>query len=352
VAKAGQMDVPLLRRLVGQALRRRRLAQGRTLRDVADAARVSMPYLSEIERGLKEASSEVLAAICRALHVRLADLLDEIRQELAQVEPEIVPTVAPGPAPAPRVSVPSLRAEATSDGPSVSIAVPGSPRAAAGFLGVPRRRVSDADAVPVSPLTSDGAPQFITLTGEHAGTAAWIGSTAPAGQSLGRIAVEPARGGAMAGGAMAGGAMAGGAMAGGAMAGGAMAGGAMAGGAMAGGAMAGGAMAGGAMAGGAMAGGAMAGGAMLGGMAVGTVRVLAASPNLGRSPRYDAVLGTGRVVVPAGRLPRAGGIAAGRRWSGRRLPSRAARPQIVGGGPSGSTRNTTRVAGSGSATRW
>ena len=297
MAKAGQMDVPLLRRLVGQALRRRRLAQGRTLRDVADAARVSMPYLSEIERGLKEASSEVLAAICRALHVRLADLLDEIRQELAQVEPEIVPTVAPGPAPAPRVSVPSLRAEATSDGPSVSIAVPGSPRAAAGFLGVPRRRVSDADAVPVSPLTSDGAPQFITLTGEHAGTAAWIGSTAPAGQSLGRIAVEPARGGAMAGGAM-------------------------------------------------------AGGAMLGGMAVGTVRVLAASPNLGRSPRYDAVLGTGRVVVPAGRLPRAGGIAAGRRWSGRRLPSRAARPQIVGGGPSGSTRNTTRVAGSGSATRW
>jgi len=296
------MDVPLLRRLVGQALRRRRLAQGRTLRDVADAARVSMPYLSEIERGLKEASSEVLAAICRALHVRLADLLDEIRQELAQVEPEIVPTVAPGPAPAPGVSVPSLRAEATSDGPSVSIAVPGSPRAAAGFLGVPRRRVSDADAVPVSPLTSDGAPQFITLTGEHAGTAAWIGSTAPAGQSLGRIAVEPARGGAMAGGAM--------------------------------------------------AGGAMAGGAMLGGMAVGTVRVLAASPNLGRSPRYDAVLGTGRVVVPAGRLPRAGGIAAGRRWSGRRLPSRAARPQIVGGGPSGSTRNTTRVAGSGSATRW
>ena len=297
MAKAGQMDVPLLRRLVGQALRRRRLAQGRTLRDVADAARVSMPYLSEIERGLKEASSEVLAAICRALHVRLADLLDEIRQELAQVEPEIVPTVAPGPAPAPGVSVPSLRAEATSDGPSVSIAVPGSPRAAAGFLGVPRRRVSDADAVPVSPLTSDGAPQFITLTGEHAGTAAWIGSTAPAGQSLGRIAVEPARGGAMAGGAM-------------------------------------------------------AGGAMLGGMAVGTVRVLAASPNLGRSPRYDAVLGTGRVVVPAGRLPRAGGIAAGGRWSGRRLPSRAARPQIVGGGPSGSTRNTTRVAGSGSATRW
>ncbi|WP_283097699.1 helix-turn-helix transcriptional regulator [Frankia sp. AgB32] len=83
-----QAEVPLLRRLVGEALRRRRLAQGRTLRDVADAARVSMPYLSEVERGLKEASSEVLAAICRALHVRLADLLDEVRLELARVEPQ------------------------------------------------------------------------------------------------------------------------------------------------------------------------------------------------------------------------------------------------------------------------
>ncbi|WP_284678168.1 helix-turn-helix transcriptional regulator [Frankia sp. AgKG'84/4] len=83
-----QAEVPLLRRLVGEALRRRRLAQGRTLRNVADAARVSMPYLSEVERGLKEASSEVLAAICRALHVRLADLLDEVRLELARVEPQ------------------------------------------------------------------------------------------------------------------------------------------------------------------------------------------------------------------------------------------------------------------------
>ncbi len=87
--------VPLLRRLVGEALRRRRLAQRRTLRDVAEAARVSMPYLSEVERGLKEASSEVLAAICRALHVRLADLLDEVRLELARVEPQPAEPVVP-----------------------------------------------------------------------------------------------------------------------------------------------------------------------------------------------------------------------------------------------------------------
>lgn len=98
---ADEIEVPLLRRLVGQALRRRWLAQGRTLRDVADAARVSMPYLSEVERGLKEASSEVLAAICRALRLRLADLLDEVRAELARVEPEIAPVTSVRPLPVP-----------------------------------------------------------------------------------------------------------------------------------------------------------------------------------------------------------------------------------------------------------
>ncbi|HJY24163.1 MAG TPA: helix-turn-helix transcriptional regulator, partial [Actinomycetes bacterium] len=70
----------LLRHLIGAALRRARQRQGRTLREVADAARVSMPYLSEVERGRKEASSEVLAAICRALGLRLSDLLEEVRQ--------------------------------------------------------------------------------------------------------------------------------------------------------------------------------------------------------------------------------------------------------------------------------
>ena len=77
----------LLRTLIGQALRRLRLRQGRTLREVADAAQVSMPYLSEIERGRKEASSEVLAAICRALGVRLSDLLEHVRDDLLELEP-------------------------------------------------------------------------------------------------------------------------------------------------------------------------------------------------------------------------------------------------------------------------
>lgn len=83
---------PLLwRQLVGSALRRARLRRGWTLRDLAGAARVSLPYLSEIERGRKEVSSEILAAICRALGLRLSDLLDEVMQELAEQEPASAP---------------------------------------------------------------------------------------------------------------------------------------------------------------------------------------------------------------------------------------------------------------------
>jgi len=74
---------PLLRSLVGDVLRRHRQQQGRTLADVARAARVSMPYLSEVERGRKEASSEVLAAVCAALRIDLSDLLAEVWRDLA-----------------------------------------------------------------------------------------------------------------------------------------------------------------------------------------------------------------------------------------------------------------------------
>ncbi|WP_354645287.1 helix-turn-helix domain-containing protein [Kitasatospora camelliae] len=75
---------PLWRDLVGSALRRERLAQERTLKDVAEAARISMPYLSELERGRKEASSEVLAAAAQALGLGLADLLSLTQDELAR----------------------------------------------------------------------------------------------------------------------------------------------------------------------------------------------------------------------------------------------------------------------------
>jgi transcriptional regulator with XRE-family HTH domain len=73
---------PLLRTMLGDVLRRTRLEQGRTLADVARAARVSMPYLSEVERGRKEASSEVLGAICDALRIELADLLAWTERDL------------------------------------------------------------------------------------------------------------------------------------------------------------------------------------------------------------------------------------------------------------------------------
>lgn len=80
---------PLLRKLVGDVLRRNRLEQRRTLADVARDARVSKPYLSEIERGRKEASSEVLGAICGALRLELADLLAAVGQDLTKDRPAL-----------------------------------------------------------------------------------------------------------------------------------------------------------------------------------------------------------------------------------------------------------------------
>jgi XRE family transcriptional regulator, stress-response regulator len=76
----------LLRRVIGDALRARRQGQHRTLREVSTAANVSLGYLSEIERGQKEASSELLAAICDALGARLSELLGEVSYTLALAE--------------------------------------------------------------------------------------------------------------------------------------------------------------------------------------------------------------------------------------------------------------------------
>jgi XRE family transcriptional regulator, stress-response regulator len=76
----------LVRRLLGDVLRQQRLQQGRTLREVSAAARVSLGYLSEIERGQKEASSECLAAIGAALDVPLSVLLAEVSDEVAREE--------------------------------------------------------------------------------------------------------------------------------------------------------------------------------------------------------------------------------------------------------------------------
>ena len=91
----------VLRTLLGDALRTTRLRQERTLREVSSAAQVSLGYLSEVERGQKEASSELLAAICRALGVRLSDVLRDVSEHLAEVEPQPAPvSVVPDTLPA------------------------------------------------------------------------------------------------------------------------------------------------------------------------------------------------------------------------------------------------------------
>jgi XRE family transcriptional regulator, stress-response regulator len=76
----------LLRHLLGDVLRRLRLRQGRTLREVSAAARVSLGYLSEVERGQKEASSELLAAICTALGTPLSQVFREVSDNFALAE--------------------------------------------------------------------------------------------------------------------------------------------------------------------------------------------------------------------------------------------------------------------------
>jgi len=76
----------LLRTHLGGALRAARVTQGRTLRDVAKSARVSLGYLSEVERGQKEASSELLNSICAALDLQLSKVLTEVSIKVAATE--------------------------------------------------------------------------------------------------------------------------------------------------------------------------------------------------------------------------------------------------------------------------
>jgi len=94
----------LLRRVIGDALRARRQGQHRTLREVSTAANVSLGYLSEIERGQKEASSELLASICDALGARLSEVLRDVSDTVAlaeQVEGVLNAPEAAAPAPRP-----------------------------------------------------------------------------------------------------------------------------------------------------------------------------------------------------------------------------------------------------------
>jgi transcriptional regulator with XRE-family HTH domain len=84
--KEGSATMVLLRHLLGDVLRRLRIRQGRTLREVSASARVSLGYLSEVERGRKEASSELLAAICAALDTPLSQVFREVSDNFALAE--------------------------------------------------------------------------------------------------------------------------------------------------------------------------------------------------------------------------------------------------------------------------
>ena len=84
----------LLRHLLGDVLRRLRLRQGRTLREVSASARVSLGYLSEVERGQKEASSELLSAICTALETPLSHVLREVSDNFALAELQSNPVLS------------------------------------------------------------------------------------------------------------------------------------------------------------------------------------------------------------------------------------------------------------------
>ena len=83
----------LLRQLLGDVLRRLRIRQGRTLREVSASARVSLGYLSEVERGRKEASSELLAAFCAALDTPLSQVFREVSDNFALAELQTDPAL-------------------------------------------------------------------------------------------------------------------------------------------------------------------------------------------------------------------------------------------------------------------
>ena len=83
----------LFRRLLGDVLRAQRMRRGMTLREVSAEARVSLGYISEIERGQKEASSELLASLCSALDLPLSVMLREV-SDLVALEESLTSTTS------------------------------------------------------------------------------------------------------------------------------------------------------------------------------------------------------------------------------------------------------------------
>jgi transcriptional regulator with XRE-family HTH domain len=121
-------SMTLLREAIGDSLRRARLAQSRTLREVSTSARVSLGYLSEVERGRKEASSELLAAICEALDVPLSRVLWDVSTAIAGedlpagVAPAREPAEVATPAPAEPAAEPAAAEPAAASAAAASAA--------------------------------------------------------------------------------------------------------------------------------------------------------------------------------------------------------------------------------------
>lgn|SRR5690349_11471061 len=80
----------LFRRQLGDVLRGERMRKGMTLRELSTEARISLGYISEIERGQKEASSELLSSLCDALEVPLSAVLREVSHSAAEEEQRIL----------------------------------------------------------------------------------------------------------------------------------------------------------------------------------------------------------------------------------------------------------------------
>jgi transcriptional regulator with XRE-family HTH domain len=132
----------LLRQLLGDVLRRLRIRQGRTLREVSASARVSLGYLSEVERGRKEASSELLAAICAALDTPLSQVFREVSDNFALAELQSEPVLGAPREPGLRLPAERLPVE------RIAVDVPDTPAPAADLDGM--GSVGDVtDMVPV-----------------------------------------------------------------------------------------------------------------------------------------------------------------------------------------------------------
>jgi transcriptional regulator with XRE-family HTH domain len=186
----------LLRHLLGDALRRLRLRQGRTLREVSASARVSLGYLSEVERGQKEASSELLSSICSALGTPLSQVLREVSDNFALAELQNEPVLTGAREPGPSGSRPDSAAPAGA-GPAaakVRLAAPVGgrqiviPERPAVGGPVPGRTIAPPapGRIPARAGHRLGAPraQVIDAASLQGGAASPVGATMPGGVGM------------------------------------------------------------------------------------------------------------------------------------------------------------------------